>query len=117
MLGTAGWLGDAGNLRRLADTRNGGREAGSGWTWFGDAADPDALTPKTPGRREFDVGVRGIFRDPFLDTWLDVFETSANALSPCLLRWRGQNVGGEEDTRFELGRGCVMREGSVHRYG
>ena len=124
VLGTGRWLGDAGNLRRLADTGHGGREAGSGWTWFVDAADHDALTPTSPGRRDFEVGVRGMFCDPFPDTWLCLDhpgtwlgETSASALLPCLLRWRGQNVGGEEDTRFGLGRGCVMREGYVHRCG
>ena len=57
VLGTAGWLGDAGNLRRVADTGNGGREAGSGWTWFGDAVDQDALTPTTTDGRDFEVAV------------------------------------------------------------
>ena len=72
MLGTGRWLGDAGNLRRLADTANDGREAGSGWTWFGDVADQDALTPTTPGSGDFEVGVRGILCDRFPDTWLGV---------------------------------------------
>ena len=57
MLGTVACLGDAGNLRRLAGPGNGGREAGSGWTWFGDAADQDAQTPTTTDRTDFEIGV------------------------------------------------------------
>ena len=72
MLGTVASLADAGNLRRLAGPGHGRREAGSGWTWFGDVTDQDALTPTTPGSGDFEVGVRGILCDRSPDTWLGV---------------------------------------------